>query len=640
MGQLSRAQRAVLVALAETLLPEGGALEPGARSIQLAAQFEAYLESQAPRPRRLLRLMLSAFGMSSVATRYGRPFHRLPTASRKAYLEACEVSRIRQRREALVALKALLLMLYCSDSRIAPLLGYDGAPRQPVLRDPGYVDLAVERPVGPFLERARVVVVGSGAGGSVVARELARAGHDVVVLEEGPYFNRRDFQGPLSERLRRLYRDGGMTFTVGTPVISLPMGRGVGGSTLINSGTCFRTPEAVLAGWRAGAGVELPEPELEDAFADVEATLKVAPVPAQIMGANGEILDRGRRALGLSGGPIRRNAIGCHGSGVCAFGCPLDAKLGAHLTYLPQAVAAGARVVTGARVERVIVESGRAVGVRGWVIDAESGRRLHRLEVRADAVVLAAGAVHTPDLLLRNRLGGAGSQVGRNLRIHPGLGVLGFFDHDVHAWRGVMQSFEVDARLREGILLEATYPPPGAGYSAGGLGHVGYQLKESLARYARTAACGLIVSDSGAGRVRALPGGPAMFYSVGATDTRRLLEGMALACDIYLAAGAAEVQTLLPGLPPIRTRDQLRWITEGRWRAAHLKLSAYHPMGTCRMGGDPRGSVVDEFGHVHDLPGLLLADASVLPGSTHVNPQVTIMALATRIGRRLAAELR
>lgn len=629
----------MLVALAETLLPEGGAIEPGSRSIELPAQFEAYLGRMAPRPRRTLRLMLSAFGLSSVATRHGLPFHRLPPKARVTYLHACETSRIRQRREALVALKALLLMLFCSDDRVTPLLGYDGRPRKRVEHDPGYLDLAVERPAGPLAGRARVVVVGSGAGGSVVARELARAGHEVVVLEEGPYFNRRDFQGPLPERLRRLYRDGGLTFTLGTPVISLPLGRGVGGSTLINSGTCFRTPAAVLAAWRRDAGLALPEADLEDAFADVESSLHVAAVGADIIGANGEALERGRLALGLSGGPIRRNAHGCHGSGVCAFGCPLDAKLGMHLTYLPEAVAAGARLLVGARVDRVIVEGGRAVGVRGWVADPETGRRLHPLELRADAVVLAAGAVHTPDLLLRNRLANPSGQVGRNFRVHPGLGVLAFFDHDLHAWRGVMQSSEVDARLEDGILLEATYPPPGAGYSAGGLGEVGLELKNALARYPQSAACGLIVSDTGAGRVRALPGGPAMFYSVGPADTRRLLEGMALAAEVFLAAGASEVHTMLPGLPAIRRREDLSWITEGRWRAAHLKLSAYHPMGTCRMGADARASVVDEFGHAHDMPGLFVADASVLPGSTHVNPQITIMALATRIGRRLAAEL-
>jgi len=216
--------------------------------------------------------------------------------------------------------------------------------------------------------------------------------------------------------------------------------------------------------------------------------------------------------------------------------------------------------------------------------------------------------------------------------------VLGVFDHDLNAWKGVMQSTYVDEKLRDGVLLEATYPPPGVGYSAGGVGGKGSDLKDFLARYRQTAAAGLIISDTGTGRVRATPGGGLlMTYDMHPDDVRKTLEGIRLASEVYLAAGAEEVHTLLPGMPPVRKREELDWITEGKWTAADLKLSAYHPMGTCRMGKDPRTSVVDEFGRAHDVPGLVITDASVLPGSTYVNPQITIMALAARSSRHLAA---
>jgi choline dehydrogenase-like flavoprotein len=480
-----------------------------------------------------------------------------------------------------------------------------------------------------------VVVVGSGAGGAVTAKELAEAGLKVIVLEEGEHFDRRDFTGPPPERLRRFYRGNGLTFTIGVPTISLPIGRGVGGSTLINSGTCFRTPDFVLDSWGMDGA------ELDPLFASVEETLNVGPVGADIMGANGEVMEKGRRELGYSGGPIRRNARGCHGSGVCAFGCPLDAKLGMHVSYLPLAVHAGARIISGCRVEGLVIENGRAAGVRGSIVDPESGavQRDSRFEVRANHVILAAGAIYTPALLQRQRLANSSRQVGRNLRIHPGCGVLGVFDHDLNAWKGVMQSTYVDEKLRDGVLLEATYPPPGVGYSAGGVGGKGSDLKDFLARYPQTAAAGLIISDSGTGRVRATPGGGLLItYDMHPDDVRKTLEGIRLAAEVYLAAGAEEVHTLLPGMPAVRKREELDWITDGKWTAADLKLSAYHPMGTCRMGKDPRSSVVDEFGRAHDLPGLVITDASVLPGSTYVNPQITIMALAARSARRLAAE--
>src|SRR6266851_1615270 len=591
---LTAARKATLVALADSLLPHGGALEPGATDVNVAGQLDSYLDRCAPGARRTVNLMLTAFNLSSIASRHARPFRWLGPAAREAYLVDCEKSKIRQRRETLIALKSLILMFFCSDERIKPLIGYDGQPFKKVERDPGLVELAVTQPDQGFYAAVDVVVVGSGAGGAVAAKELAEAGLKVIVLEEGEHFDRRDFTGPPPERLRRFYRGNGLTFTIGVPTISLPIGRGVGGSTLINSGTCFRTPEFVLDSWGTDGA------ELDPLFASVEETLNVGPVSGDIMGANGEVMEKGRRELGYSGGPIRRNARGCHGSGVCAFGCPLDAKLGMHVTYLPLAARAGARIISGCRVDSLVVEGDRAVGVRGSLVDPETGavQRAARFEVRA------------------------------------------VFDHDLHAWKGVMQSYYVDEKLRDGILVEATYPPPGVGYSAGGVGGKGSDLKDFLARYPQTAAAGLIISDTGTGRVRATPGGGLLItYDVHPDDVRKTLEGIRLAAEIYLAAGAEEVQTLLPGMPAVRKREHLDLITGGRWTAADLKLSAYHPMGTTRMGKDPRSSVVDEYGRAHDVPGLVITDASVLPGSSYVNPQITIMALATRSAHHLAAEL-
>ena len=620
-------------------MPAGGAIEPGAADVELAGQFEDYLRRCVPSARRTIRLMLSAFDVSSVATRRLRPFRRLSPAAREAYLHECEVSRLRPRREALVALKALLLMFFCADPRISPRIGWDGAPIKPLRKTPDPVHLEV-RPATEIVAtavEADAVVVGSGAGGAVAAAELAEAGLRVIVLEEGGHYDRRDFQGPLPDRLRRLYRSNGLTFTFGAPVISLPMGMGVGGSTLINSGTCFRPPPAVLEHWRRDSGLALDARELDDVFEQVEESTGVGEISADLLGPNAHVLARGRERLGVSGGTIRRNARGCHGHGVCAFGCPVDAKLGMHLTYLPRACRAGARVYGQCRVDEVIVERGRAVGVRGWALDAQDQRRRGRVEVRAKHVVLAAGAIHTPALLLRNGLGGSSGQLGRNLRIHPGCGVLAEFDDDLTAWRGVMQSYYIDEKLAEGVLLEATYPPPGDGYSAGALPEIGIAHKDILARYRQTAALGLIVSDLGSGRVRTGPGGPFAFYSLVRRDLARIVSGIEFAAELYLAAGARQVHTLLPGLPPVKTRADVRNLAGGRWRPSDLKLSAYHPMGTCRMGRDAATSVVDEFGRCHDLPGLVIADASILPGSTAVNPQLTIMAMATRVARRIAA---
>src|SRR4030088_2201002 len=196
---LTAARRATLAALADSLLPHGGTLEPGASDVNVAGQLDVYLDRCAPGTRRTVNLMLTAFNLSSVASRYTKPFRLLGPAAREAYVVACERSKIRQRRETLVALKSLILMFFCSDDRIKPLIGYDAKPFKQVELDPGIVELAVVPPDHGFYEAVDVVVVGSGAGGAVAAKELAEAGLNVVVLEEGEHFDRRDFTGPPPE---------------------------------------------------------------------------------------------------------------------------------------------------------------------------------------------------------------------------------------------------------------------------------------------------------------------------------------------------------------------------------------------------------------------------------------------------------
>jgi choline dehydrogenase-like flavoprotein len=309
-----------------------------------------------------------------------------------------------------------------------------------------------------------------------------------------------------------------------------------------------------------------------------------------------------------------------------------------HLSYLPRATAAGARVFSGARVRKIRLEAGRAAGVVADVLD-QTGRRRGTLHVDARATVLAAGAVFTPVLLARQHLARSSRQLGRNLVIHPGAGTTARFDEPLRAWRGTMQSYYVDEKLSDGVLLEATFPPPGLGYSAGSLPGWGRD-KSLFALYPHMASCGSIIGDAGVGRVSPL-GRHGVFirYNLTRGDAAKVLEGIAMAAEIYFAAGAAEVYPMLPGLGSIRSAAEVRSVREGRWRPSDLHLSAYHPMGSARMGADPSSSVVDPFGHVWDVPDLFVFDASVLPSSCHVNPQITIMALVARMAARLADSL-
>lgn len=633
-------QRA-LKALVETMFPDGGDL-PSGLDAGTIERVESWMSRFTPGSRGLVRAMISGYEISPLLSRQARPFSSLSPREREHWL-AGSSSAWTARKESYNGIRTLLTLAYASSPEVRRQIGWDPRPLVPVVEPVPEMPLATIGPEeAPDEIEVDVVIVGSGAGGAVAASVLAGAGLSVAILEEGPRPKRSDFQGDPVDRLLTYYRDNGLTSTLGRPVISLPIGRAVGGTTVVNSGTCFRTPEWVLADWTARGLPGLDPDTMGPIFEEVEKIIGVTPVTDDILGNNGAAMARGAAELGWSGGPIPRNARGCHGHGQCGFGCPIDAKQAMHVSYLPRAVAAGATIFEGARVGRILTDGRRATGV---VATMQGGGRgsPRKFRVEARAVVLAAGALHTPSLLLSNGLANSSGMVGRNLHIHPGIGVTALFDHELTPWKGVMQSWHVDERLRDGILLEATFPPPGIGYSAGGVPGTGRAQKDLMARYGEMASIGSIVSDSSSGRVRVLGRGRAertiATYTVGEADRDKLVEGIAMAAEILLAAGAETVFPMLPGLHEIRKPEEVELIRGGRWRPRDLKLSAYHPMSTCRMGVDPSGSVVDPWGRTHDVPGLWVMDASMIPASTAVNPQMTIMALVTRAARRLAEDL-
>jgi choline dehydrogenase-like flavoprotein len=455
-------------------------------------------------------------------------------------------------------------------------------------------------------------VVGAGAGGAVAAAELAEGGARVVLLEQGPRHDPDRFTARPPEMLGRLYRDGGQTVTLGAPPIALPLGRGIGGTTLVNSGTCFRTPPHVLERWATEFGLELDEATLRPCFERVERALSVAEVTPELAGANAAVARRGAERLGWSHGYLRRNARGCVGSGVCVFGCPTSAKQHTGITYIPRATAAGARIVTGSDVQEVLVEGGRARGVIARLGDGRS------LEVRAPTVVVACGTIHTPLLLARSGLRDVSGQRGRNLALHPATAAFALMDEVVDMARGVPQSFYVDEFAAEGIMFEGVAGPPA--YAAMSLPLTGAPHARAMADYPRLAQFGLMVSDESRGRVRSVAGAPLIRYDLCREDVSKFRTGLARVEELFLAAGARQVYLPLPaGVRP-----------EGA-RARDLKLMAFHPLGTARADARLTHGVTDGDLAVHGVSGVYVADGSVVPSALGVNPQLTIMALATRL---------
>ena len=437
-----------------------------------------------------------------------------------------------------------------------------------------------------------------------------------------------------------LYRNRGLTGTVGRLAIPIPLGKCVGGTTTINSGTCYRAPDYVLESWQRDFGVaNLLEPALRPYFERVERELNVHPVSDEIYGKNSRLFERGAEALGFAGARIPRNEKGCRGTGVCAFGCPQDAKQATHVSYVPKALAAGATLYTRCRADRILAAQGRAFGVEASFLDASDRDTGRGLRVLADRVVVCAGALLTPALLERSGIADSSGRRGRNLHIHPAIRVGALFEEEVRGWEEVPQAYNVHEFTREGIFLQGQFVPPSV--EAPVLPGIGLEHKTLMSRYPHLASFGALISDVSEGRVRARGlGWPIVTYRLLPEDVKKLTRAISLTARIFFAAGARSVFSGIFPRPVLHSAREAEGLFDERFRPADFELMAFHPQGTCRMGEDPAQSVTNSYGVHHGIRHLVVADASLFPSSCKVNPQITIMALATRAAERLIDEMR
>jgi hypothetical protein len=475
--------------------------------------------------------------------------------------------------------------------------------------------------------RADVCVIGTGAGGAPAAKELAEGGMHVVTLEEGRSFSTDDFNARPREMTSLLYRDAGQTVAMGNVPIVLPLGRSIAGTTLINSGTCFRTPDVVLESWGERFGLDaMGAPELDPFYRRVEREIHVAQVPEDLAGNNALVVKRGAERLGWSGDFMFRNASGCVGSGVCNWGCPTSSKLHMGLTYMPRAWDAGATSYTECRAERIEVSRGRAVAV-------EARTPSGGLRVECDTVIVACGAIHSPLLLKRNGLGLDSGELCNNLALHPATAVRARFAEEIDMAKGVVQSYYIDEFCDEGIMFEGAAGPPD--YFSVSVPFSREQHRDLMLDYLHMAQFGLMVSDTSRGSVRELPGNAFhVSYELNDEDLRTFKRGVELLAECYWAAGAEELFPPVEGVGVLRDGD-LDTLRNLELRARDLTLMAFHPMGTARADARPKHGVVDPDLRLNGAEGLYVADGSVLPSSLGVNPQETIMALSTRLAYRL-----
>ena len=488
---------------------------------------------------------------------------------------------------------------------------------------------------GPVRETADVCIVGSGCGGGASAKILAEAGKKVVLLEEGGYFTSAEFDGTEQTAYQNLYqrRAGQATEDLSVTVLQ---GRCVGGSTTVNWMTSLRTPEFTLDDWKKRLGIGgLGAGELEPYFSRVEKYLNVHPEPEENHNQNNRIILDGARALGYSTKANGRNSRDCLKSGACGLGCPFDAKMSVALTYVPDALRAGATLMADCRAER-IETGGRMKRVTGNVLESVTRRKKTDFAIEAPVVIVSGSAINTPVLLLKSGIANSSGEVGKNLTFHLTTAVAGRFERVIYPSAGIPQSAMCDEFLNRkgdngGFWIEAVPVYPAlAALAFPGFGRV---HRERMKDFPHTGASITLVKEiDSAGRVTVNDNGRASIsYEPGPKDLEYLKEGVAAAARIHFAAGAKEVMTLHARPTLITYEGEIeRKIRSASWEKNEIALFSAHPLGTCRMGIDPRRSVVDPHCQTHDVRGLFVIDGSVTPTALGVNPQITLLAIAEK----------
>jgi choline dehydrogenase-like flavoprotein len=486
--------------------------------------------------------------------------------------------------------------------------------------------------------QADAVIVGSGAGGAVAAFELARAGLSVIVLEAGPYVPSREFTEDLSKAMVQLYQDKGTQANADGDMLVL-QGRCVGGSTVVNACAAFRTPDFILEEWRQQHGLtQLTQATLAPYFSRVETNLAVHVNSENEINQNSQVLTEGCRKLGVSWKPFSRNTLGCAATGHCLSGCASDRKQSMLVTYLPWAVAHGAQIFADTCVTEVLTEGGKATGVQAKVVDPSTGVTKARMVVQAKTVVLAAGAVQTPLLLQASSIANSSGQVGKNFACHPSAGVTGEYPHDIHPWRGALMGIYIDEWMhpsKGGFLLECGSGGPVEMATALQPG-LGKPFMEYMAKAKKMATIVTLIHDQNVGSVQWNKQSKTIDYQVSPHDATAIKASLKAAAKVHFASGATRVY--LPTVAPvtIEQAQDINAMVDAIEVAPHtLRLVSYHPQGTCRMGADPRRSVVGPQGESHDVKGLYITDASIFPSSIIVNPQITVYALATYIAEQI-----
>ena len=637
---LSPRQQRALQSICDTFAPASGSW-PSASELGIPSAIAAGLDLNPRMGERSQFLQLLDIWDSQLhsllTVRSWESFSGLPIETRVRVLLSWADSALGRRRGAFQALRKAVGFLYV----MLPGAGDAPSPVWEKFDYPGPLGAPPPkprrlRPIVPADDMdlsCEVCVVGSGAGGGVAAAVLAAAGKDVIVLEAGGYYDDADFDGAELGGFQRLYLEGGFAATADQSV-GLLAGECLGGGTVINYCTSFRTPDDVRGEWAAAGVPWFTSDEYTRSLDAVCARLSVN-LEHNRVSAREQVLQRGLNALGWHSAAMPRNVLGCDQGkvcGYCGYGCALGAKQSTAKTWLVDAQAAGARLVTDTRALRVRIEAGAATGVEAR---AKNGCRVN---IRCKGVVVACGAIHTPALLLRSGL--HNENIGRHLHLHPVSNVCGVFDEEIRPWEGTMQAIYSDEHRfltgNYGVKYETTSLQPVIAVAVLPWREPAH-YRSLLGKLSHTTAIGVLLRDRDGGRVTIDgQGNPVAHYRLSKFDRAHLRRGFIGAARTLEAAGARQIfspHARWCAYEPGR-KGTLDSFTEAMdasgWDSGRVALFSFHIMGSARLGGSPKTSATNPEGETWEARNLFVMDGSSFPSASGVNPMISIEAIAHR----------
>jgi choline dehydrogenase-like flavoprotein len=658
MGFLSEIERRALGAICETLLAQAelngknrlAAYSP-ADSKLLERLEEAYERIANESEKRELKLLLNAMERGLFNALFGaspKAFSSMSISERESILFAWASSRFELRRKAFQGIK-----------RLALFIAYSNLPddaKHPAWEDMAYPGAAgagdSPKTIQPFVIQdgrtlsCDVLVIGSGAGGGVMAGELSAAGYDVIVVEKGEYFAENDFRGNELEATEKMFEKYGSLTTADTSMMVLA-GSVLGGGTTVNWSASLRTPDYVLNEWAKDYGISAAASPVWQQSLDAVLARSNVSCDESHLNANNGIFARGVEKLGWNLETIPRNVKGCEDCGFCNYGCAFGAKQGTLKTYLQDAYERGTRIIVKANLRRVMHEAGQ---VKGAVLEAEDAKGgIHLLSIKAKVVVVSAGTIHSPAILKRSGL--QNPNIGKHLHLHPATVIFSIFNEPIRTWQGVPMSrvskqfMDLDGR-GYGVALEVAPAHPGL-IAATLPWRSAASHKAILGNMANMANVIIINRDYYGGTVTIDRNGEAVLnYRLHEYDKRHLMRGILEALRVHHAAGASEIHA--PHAKLLRYENKgndseflrfLRQVEDEGLAPNAFPLFSAHQMSSARMAGSPELGACKPSGETWEVKNLFVADGSSMPTATGVNPMMSIMATAHYIAQEVKAAL-